>query len=285
MALDEVVDGAVLKLKADLHWHTKDDPVDKDIIRYSTFEMIDRLHAKGINVFSITLHNKMHPPEEMKKIQDYAKKKGMIYIPGIERTIENAHVLIYNIHKEDAEKINTFIDLSRTILDYGIRGLRKNLFIVAAHPFFPSKQSIGNAFWRWHNLFHGLEYSAFYIKHSNFNRKAVLAAEIKDKVLVGGSDSHDFKRLGKTYSEIRMPSYALEFGKEYKPLKDIKEFKDYVKNCTDQEYDQLREKIVYYMKEGRVHVKTKPLDMPYFIRYSISTAKRLMMAAAKRFLQ
>ena len=42
-------------LKADLHIHTGDDPVDR--IPYSTLELIDRAAVLGYDVLAITLHD------------------------------------------------------------------------------------------------------------------------------------------------------------------------------------------------------------------------------------
>ena len=76
-------------LKADLHIHTKEDPVHHKDIKYTAKQLIDHAANQGYEVIAITCHNKVY---YNKKIKEYAKKKGILLIPGIEKTIKRKHV-------------------------------------------------------------------------------------------------------------------------------------------------------------------------------------------------
>ena len=78
-------------LKVELHAHTGLDPVD--YILYSTRQLIDRAAALGYGALAITLHNRYYDPAGD---QEYAGLKGIVLIPGIERTIHRRHILLLN---------------------------------------------------------------------------------------------------------------------------------------------------------------------------------------------
>ena len=177
-------------LKSDLHIHTKEDPMDGNHIEYSAKELISKAAEKGYDVISITNHDSVFYNKELK---DYAAKKGILLVPGIEKTIKRKHVLLYNITQEEADKIKTLQDLKQI--------KRKNTLIIAAHPFFPLiglKRKLIKSI----NLFDGIEYSSFCHKLINFNKKAVKTAKRYNKPLVGNSDLHNICVFGKTHSLI-----------------------------------------------------------------------------------
>ena len=178
-------------LKLDLHTHTKEDLSDK--INYTAKEMVDLAIKKKYDAIAITLHNKIF---WSKKLYNYSKKKGLLLIPGSEIDIKKKHVLIYPKRAEfNVNKIKTFEDLRR---------YKKQLYLVIApHPFFRTKQCLGRYLFRHINLFDGIEYSHFYTKHINLNKKAVKTAKEYNKPLIGTSDCHYKMQLGKTYSLVR----------------------------------------------------------------------------------
>ena len=79
-------------LKIDLHTHCNEDPVDR-WIKHSAKELIDHAASLNFNVISITCHNKV---VYSKGLNEYAKEKDILLIPGAERDIEGRHVLLYN---------------------------------------------------------------------------------------------------------------------------------------------------------------------------------------------
>ena len=78
-------------LKVELHTHTADDPQDR--IPYSTRELIDLAAAQRFDALAITLHDRQL---DVEPLRPYAAERGVVLIPGIERTIHGKHVLLLN---------------------------------------------------------------------------------------------------------------------------------------------------------------------------------------------
>ncbi|HKC54938.1 MAG TPA: hypothetical protein VKC35_02405, partial [Vicinamibacterales bacterium] len=92
-------------LKVELHTHTSDDPVDP--IPYSTFDLIDRAAELEYDALAITLHDKQL---DVAIYAPYAASRGIVLIPGIERTIDGRHVLLLNFSRA-SEAVGSFDDL------------------------------------------------------------------------------------------------------------------------------------------------------------------------------
>ena len=90
-------------LKVELHAHTDLDPVDR--IPHSTTDLIDHAASLGYHVLAITLHDRYFDPADW---QAYARDRGILLLPGIERTIERQHVLLINFPAESAS-IRSFV--------------------------------------------------------------------------------------------------------------------------------------------------------------------------------
>jgi len=69
-------------LKVELHTHTADDPVDA--IPHTTHQLIDHAAALGYDALAITLHDHQL---DLRNLTPYAAERGLVLIPGIERTI------------------------------------------------------------------------------------------------------------------------------------------------------------------------------------------------------
>ena len=177
-------------LKADLHIHTHEDPNDGYKIKYSAKEFITVASKMGYDIIAITNHDAVYYNDE---IAEFARRKGILLIPAIERTVEGKHVLIYNITKEEAEKIKTFEDLRKF--------KNKDNLIIAAHPYFLIS-SLGKKFLENIDIFDAVEYSFFFTRIINFNRKAVKIAKKYGKPVVGTSDLHNMKYFGFNYTLI-----------------------------------------------------------------------------------
>src|SRR5438067_11639226 len=136
-------------LKADLHIHTADDPVDR--IPHTTTDVIDRAAALGYQALAITLHERQL---DLAALDSYARERGIVLIPGVERTIERKHVLLINF-RHGAEDIRTFADLAR--LKARERGL-----VIAPHPFFPTSSCLRGQLDRHADLFDAVEYNAMF---------------------------------------------------------------------------------------------------------------------------
>jgi hypothetical protein len=92
-------------LKAQLHTHTKQDPLEK--ISYSEFELIDKAAYLGYQILSITCNGVVIFNEQ---IAAYAKEKNILLIPGIEKTISKQQIIILNANLQ-SQDLKNFDDL------------------------------------------------------------------------------------------------------------------------------------------------------------------------------
>ena len=84
-------------LKVELHAHTDQDPLDR--IPHSTADLIDRAAALGYGALAVNLHDRYFDPAPH---VDYAQQRGIVLLPGIERSISHRHVLLVNFPPESA---------------------------------------------------------------------------------------------------------------------------------------------------------------------------------------
>jgi predicted metal-dependent phosphoesterase TrpH len=188
-----MVKGSIIKikrsnpLKADLHLHTAEDPLDR--VRYTAKELISRAADKGFDVISITNHHQITFNQDL---LSYAQKNGILLIPGVEMTIQRRHVLVLN--PPPHKMCSDFYSLSKL--------RRPETLIIAPHPYFPGTYSLNGYLMKHLNLFDALESCHFYSPLINFNQKAVELSRSFGFPLVGNSDAHFLSQLGTTYSLI-----------------------------------------------------------------------------------
>jgi predicted metal-dependent phosphoesterase TrpH len=176
-------------LKIELHTHTADDPVD--VIPHTTFELIDRAAVMGYDALAITLHEHQL---DLRRFLPYAAERGIVLIPGVERTVEGRHVLLLN-YKSGTEDVRTFADLAA--LKRRASGL-----VIAPHPFFPTGTCLRGEMERHVDLFDAVERNAMFIRGVDFNRAAERFAARHGKPVVGNCDVHRLAQLGTTYSLV-----------------------------------------------------------------------------------
>jgi len=174
-------------LKADLHLHTAEDPLDR--IRYTSKELISKAADEGFDVLSITNHRIVTFDPEL---FSYAQERGILLIPGVEVTIRRRHVLILN--PPPGKICSDFSHLSKL--------RRPETLIVAPHPYFPSSYSLNGHLLKHRDLFDALEYCHFYSPRINFNQKAIEVCQSHGFPLIGNSDAHFLSQFGTTYSLI-----------------------------------------------------------------------------------
>ena len=176
-------------LKADLHLHTSEDPAD--VIVHDSYTLIDRAVELGFGVIAITLHDRQLADG---RVFDYARERGVTVLRGVERTIERRHVLLLNF-AHGTDDVRTFADLKRL-------KSRSNGLVVAPHPFFPDTTCLRSKMDVHADLFDAVEWSYFWTRGLNFNAKAARWASAHGKPLIGNSDLHDLRQLGRTFSLI-----------------------------------------------------------------------------------
>ena len=177
------------KLKADLHFHTQEDPKDK--VKYTAKQLIDEAWRQKFDVLAITNHNMVLYDDYLKK---YALDKGIVLIPGIEVKVEGKHIILLNVNEWREKEINTLEELRCH------KG--EGSLIMAPHPYFPTLTSLGKKLDRYIHILDALEYTHFYFKGINFNKKAERKARQYNLPLVGVSDAHLLSQFGSTYSLI-----------------------------------------------------------------------------------
>ena len=177
-------------LKVDLHIHTSEDPVDR--ISHTAVALIDRAASLGFDAVAITLHD--HQLDDP-VISAHAQKRAVVLIPGTERTIQGRHVLLLNFPAADAESARTLDDVSR--LKSRCDGL-----VIAPHPYFPGRSCLRSWLDARADVFDAVEWSYFWTPRTNFNRRAERWARTHGKAVVGNSDVHDLRQLGRTYSLV-----------------------------------------------------------------------------------
>ena len=176
-------------LKVELHTHTSDDPVDR--VPHTTIELIDRAATLGYGALAVTLHERQL---DVERFASYAAERGLVLIPGVERTIEGRHVLLLNF-KSGADDVRTFSDLAR------LKSRQPGL-VVAPHAFFPAPVCLGSDLDRHPDLFDAVERNAMFTRSVDFNRRAERWAARYGKPVVGNCDVHRLWQLGTTYSLV-----------------------------------------------------------------------------------
>jgi len=179
-------------LKIELHAHTSDDPVDH--IQHSSTDLIDRAAALGYDALAITLHERQLDPGPLSA---YAAERGILLIPGLERTIQGRHVLMINFSR-DAEDVSSFEDLA------ALRA-REHGLVIAPHPFFPAGSCLRGLLTRHADLFDAVERNAMFTSTIDFNVPAERWAAAHGKPMVGNCDVHRLYQMGTCYSLVDAP--------------------------------------------------------------------------------
>lgn len=191
-------------LKASLHIHTKEDKKDGHMIKYDVFDLVDEAAKRGFHVLGFTPHQKY---VFKKEYADYAKKKGILLIPGIERSLGRVsakHVIILNCGPE-AEKIKNFKQLAE------YKKTHPEVFVLSPHPTFSRLISIGEKnLRRYISLFDAVEHSWIYSFKRNKNKKAARVAQEFQKPFVATADVHRLKKLDTDYVIISAKDFSIE---------------------------------------------------------------------------
>jgi len=221
-------------LKAEFHIHTNGDPYDNGFVSYTAKELIKVAAKQNFEVMSITNHNRVFFNNSLK---DYARKKGILLIPGAEPLIQMKDVLLVNVSNDDLHKLKKLTDLEK---------LDSSALIIAPHPYFLFGHCLGYRLVRNIGLFDAIEYSHFYtrallnpfFKFLNGNTKALEVARKYNKPVVGTSDAHKLYEFGRTYTLVDSP-----------------------KNKDD---------IIAAVKKNKIMLETKPMPISNFLRRSLS---------------
>jgi predicted metal-dependent phosphoesterase TrpH len=183
-------------LKADFHIHTREDP--HDFIRYTAVELLHEAARQGFQVIALTCHNKRIHTEDL---QRRAADLGILLIPGVEAAIQGKHTLLLDMPYSRL-RVRTFAHVRAIKRDGGL--------VIAPHPFFPAPKCLGSKLRENLDVFDAIEFSHFYTRRVDFNRRAVDYARRMDMPLVGTSDCHRLWQLGTTYTLIDAEARTVE---------------------------------------------------------------------------
>ncbi|MEM4244890.1 MAG: PHP domain-containing protein [Candidatus Nanoarchaeia archaeon] len=219
-------------LKIDLHTHT-----NNVVKRYDSTinpkDLINKAAKLKFDVISITEHSAYktisgtkyikNPLATYQQYKDYAKKKGVILLPGVEIYVEGKDILLINF-KGDYNKYKNIQDLEKL--------KKENVIVIAPHPYFIGGSCLKNKLEQNIKIFDAIEYSHFYLKHINPNKKAVEIAKKYKKPMIATSDAHFLFAFGRNYSFVD----------------------------AEKKVDSILEAI----RKNKIKIVTKPWDLPRF---------------------
>ena len=247
-----------MQLKASLHIHTSEDKRDGHIINYNVYDLIDEAERNGFKVLGFTPHKKFVFKEEF---AEYAKKKGILLIPGVERglgRVFNKHVIILNCDKS-IEKVKTL----KQLLKY--KKEHPEIFVLAPHPTYSRLISIGaRELKKYIDLFDAIEYSCSYSQKYNFNNKKAgnIAAHFQ-KPIISTADVHVLKKLNTDFAIIEAVDctpesifQAIKYGK-FKNVTAPKNLFDLIKSYIN----FLVKYVAKYIAVKILRLKPKELGM------------------------
>ncbi len=192
------LDNSLAWVKADLHLHTAEDPLDE--IDYTAHELLDHAASLGFRVLAVTLHDKVFDDETAFA---RARELGILLVPAAELRIEGADAVLLNVTVDEAASIKTFADLRRL---RAVRG--ESLLVFAPHPFYRFGGSIGSRIEQHLDCFDAIEFCHFHVPVFNPNAAAVRLARRSGKPLLATSDAHRWQFFGENYSLLGLTSDA-----------------------------------------------------------------------------
>ncbi len=184
-------------LKTNLHLHTNDDP--EDGLQYSFIQALDEAKRLGFGCLALTCHNKFIDDPTYAAA---AKERGILFIPGIELSINRQHVVILNADKS-VEKVGSLQQLARYKAEH------PEIFILAPHPYFKTAFCLGEELEKHQELFDAIERSWFYTKRIDMNVKAEAFAKSTNKPYVATSDLHDLRFMDVSYANIEVEEQSI----------------------------------------------------------------------------
>ena len=184
-------------LKTNLHLHAADDP--EDHLPYSFVEALDEAKRLGFGCIALTCHNKFIDAPTYKQA---AEERGILFVPGIELSINRQHVVILNA-EQSVEKITSLKQLAK------YKAAHPEIFIIAPHPYFKTAFCLGEELEKHKELFDAIEFSWFYTKQIDLNKKAKAFATANTIPYVATSDMHDLKFMDVSYANVEVEEVSI----------------------------------------------------------------------------
>jgi predicted metal-dependent phosphoesterase TrpH len=179
-------------IRVELHAHTDDDP--DDVIPYSAQGLIEAAAALGYGALAITLHDAPFDPAPH---YAFARRHGVRLLPGIERTVEGAHVLLINYPAAATLAVRRLDHLAP------LKAAHPHGLIIAPHACYPIRTALGRRrLDAYPDVWDALEVNALHVRGADWNRGALAWAAAHRRPLVGNGDVHRLSQLGRTWSEV-----------------------------------------------------------------------------------
>lgn len=186
----------MIRLKADLHTHTADDPCDP--VQYSAEMLIDAVAQLNIEVLAIACHKRVVQTPWLFR---YANERNVLLVPAVELFVEGKHVVILNPDEKQA-MATTFTEL---------RALgRRDGVIMAPHPFYPEQGCLGRKLLEHIDLFDAIEFSSVYYYFVGMNRRAMHVARNNQLPLIGTTDTHTLPYCDSTFSWLTVEERSVD---------------------------------------------------------------------------
>ncbi len=179
-------------IRVELHAHTDDDPADR--IPFTARDLIVHAAALGYGAIAITLHDAAFDPSPL---ASFGREHGVRLLPGVERTIGAAHVLLINFPGEAAMAVRRLEDVAL------LKAAHPHGLVIAPHPCYPIASALGRRqLDAYAPLWDAIEVNALHVRGVDWNRAAVAWAAAHGRPLVGNGDVHRLTQLGLTWSEV-----------------------------------------------------------------------------------
>jgi predicted metal-dependent phosphoesterase TrpH len=181
-------------LKVELHAHTAQDRADR--VTHSTRELVEHAMGLGYHALAVTLHDTQH---DTTRDAAWARERGFVLLPGIERTVQGKHVLLINFPPQATAAVRRFEDIPR------VKAAHPRGLVVVPHAFYPIGSAMGTRLDAHGAWVDAVEINAMYTRYVNFNGRAIEWARAHHKPLVGNTDLHLLAQMGTTYTLVDAP--------------------------------------------------------------------------------
>ncbi|MCK4327303.1 MAG: CehA/McbA family metallohydrolase [Candidatus Diapherotrites archaeon] len=169
-------------MKFDLHVHS----VHSADSLMTVQDIIGRIKELGFAGFALTDHNSVAGNKEAAKL---AKEAGLVFIPGIEVSTQDGHLLGLGATKI----IKAYMPAEKTVKEIH----RQKGLAIAAHPYDYTRHGMGD---KWREIgVDGIE--AINGKSFVGNSKAKKVAKELGVTVTGGSDAHTKAEMGSAWTE------------------------------------------------------------------------------------
>jgi predicted metal-dependent phosphoesterase TrpH len=183
--------------RVELHSHCHGDPVDTHL-GHTLFQHIDRAKEAGLDAIAVTWHRSV---VDNAKAAAYARKRGILLIPGMEADMENQHhLVILNLKPGDLPAAPTWAQLR------SLRARKPDVLVMAPHPFYPHPTCLGRVMDRHVDCIDAVEWCKLHVNwlpgRVNPNLRAARWAHRHGKPLIACSDAHTLRDIGANVSTV-----------------------------------------------------------------------------------